>query len=581
MITSGECGKECQYIINPENKLTITGSGEMDDFDIDTQPWKEYKESITEIIIEEGITNIGAYAFVSCRSLESVTIPDGVLNIGEYAFSWCTSLTSVTIPDGVTNIENSTFDYCYSLESVVLGDNVARIGNFAFANCSSLKSIILPEGVMNIGSSAFYGCRLLESIVIPKGVIDIGDCVFADCCSLCSINVAQENENYTSINGLLLTKDGKTLISGISKAVPIPEGVMSIEAYAYKGRSGFSEIDIPSTVTDIGDCAFAECDELQSVEGGEGLKRVGYDAFDGTLFLWGVDSWDELDEYEAYQWGYGLDPVYLGNFIVGRRGSLQEAEHDEYYDDDGNWTWEYNLVIREGTTGMADELFDGLPITSVTIPSSIKRISESAFNSCCNLRSALISEGVANIDDAAFECCSELKSIALPSTVTNIGASAFLCSALESIVIPEGVVSIGAYAFGYCEELKSIVIPSSVQYVGRDIFYECDKLGDITVPQILCEPFESEKYDYYGLYSIGCVSITNLVIHSGVTNIGEGVFSSLGVLRSVTIPDSVTFIGDDAFNSCKELKEITINATLIGKTAFLGCDKLQKVILSD
>ena len=131
----------------------------INDFVIENGVLKEYQGQGGDVVIPEGVTNIGASAFSGCSSLASVVIPEGVTSIGDEAFYYCQSLTSVVIPEGVTSIGGEAFKYCSSLTSVVIPKGVKSIGNWAFSGCSSLASVVIPEGVTSIGDSAFNGCR--------------------------------------------------------------------------------------------------------------------------------------------------------------------------------------------------------------------------------------------------------------------------------------------------------------------------------------------------------------------------------------------------------------------------------------
>ena len=146
----------------------------INDFVIENGVLKEYQGQGGDVVIPEGVTNIGASAFSGCSSLASVVIPEGVTSIGDEAFYYCQSLTSVVIPEGVTSIGGEAFKYCSSLTSVVIPKGVKSIGNWAFSGCSSLASVVIPEGVTSIGGGAFWDCSSLTSIVIPEGVTSIG-----------------------------------------------------------------------------------------------------------------------------------------------------------------------------------------------------------------------------------------------------------------------------------------------------------------------------------------------------------------------------------------------------------------------
>ena len=160
-----KCGDNlfCEY---SKGVLTITGTGDMYDFDIDddyisTAPWSEYSNEVESIVFDGEITSIGDYAFEDFTALTSVTIPNSVKRIGEYVFDGCTSLRLLKIGNGVTSI-----------------------GEFAFARCSLLSSIIIPNSVTDINDYAFYYCEFLTSVKIGNGVRSIGDYAFYGCFSL-------------------------------------------------------------------------------------------------------------------------------------------------------------------------------------------------------------------------------------------------------------------------------------------------------------------------------------------------------------------------------------------------------------
>ena len=138
----GDCGANATWCFDPDTgKLIISGTGAMYNYSYYTQPWYNYKVYITSVVIENGITSIGNFAFDSCAILKSITISDSVTSIGDFAFQYCTSLTSVTIPD--------------SVESIGIG---------AFSGCTGLTSITIPDSVESIGSNAFYKCTNITDV---------------------------------------------------------------------------------------------------------------------------------------------------------------------------------------------------------------------------------------------------------------------------------------------------------------------------------------------------------------------------------------------------------------------------------
>ena len=144
------------WTLYEDGTLTISGTGAMKDYNSSDNPSPVCNNSkVKKIVIEDGVTSIGNYAFESCWNLTSITIPDSVTSIGKSAFHACSSLSSITIPDSVTSIENYAFRACSSLTSITIPDSVTSIGNGAFERCFSLTSITIPDSVTSIGKYAF------------------------------------------------------------------------------------------------------------------------------------------------------------------------------------------------------------------------------------------------------------------------------------------------------------------------------------------------------------------------------------------------------------------------------------------
>ena len=305
---SGSCGENVTYsFVSSTGTLTISGTGAMKDYNdyISQVPWYAYRSSIKKVVINNGVTSIGdgtfesctgltsvtipnsvtsigSGAFASCRELTSITIPNSVTSIGDWAFYNCTGLTSVTIPNSVTSIGNYVFSGCTGLTSIEIPNSVTSIGDFAFADCKGLTSITIPNSVTSIGGMAFYGCTGLTSVTIPNSVTSIGSSAFSGCTGLRSINVAEDNLNYTSIDGVLYSKDKKTLImcpNGKTGSITIPNSVTSIGGSAFYRCTGLTSIEIPNSVTSIGEYAFYGCAGLTSVTIPNSVTSIGRQAF--------------------------------------------------------------------------------------------------------------------------------------------------------------------------------------------------------------------------------------------------------------------------------------------------------------
>ena len=163
----------------------------MKNYDYDSNQSPVYNNSdVKKIVIEDGVTSIGDYAFRGCSSLASITLPDSVTSIGDCAFVFCVGLSSITLPDSVTSIGDSAFKNCSSLTSITIPDRVTSIESRAFTGCSSLTSITIPDSVTSIGYATFAGCSSLTSITIPDSVTSIGESAFSNCSSLQTISLS-------------------------------------------------------------------------------------------------------------------------------------------------------------------------------------------------------------------------------------------------------------------------------------------------------------------------------------------------------------------------------------------------------
>ncbi|MBR5295973.1 MAG: leucine-rich repeat protein, partial [Clostridia bacterium] len=263
--TSGTTG-DCTWTLDG-TKLTISGSGAMgnyftqydeDYYSVTTAPWGA---SITEVVIEKGVTHLGDYAFEGCKNLSSVTLPEGLVTLGSDVFSHCTSLTSIVLPDSLTTIDRHAFAGCVNLTSIDIPDGVTKIDFGAFMSCSKLTSIVVPDSVTHINWYVFAYCANLTSVVLPEGITDIGG-LFEGCRNLTSVNIP---DSVTFIG------DGSFADCRSLVAITIPDKVDFIGMTAFWNCNSLTSINIPDSVTFISDSAFYGCTNLLDVyyEGSE------------------------------------------------------------------------------------------------------------------------------------------------------------------------------------------------------------------------------------------------------------------------------------------------------------------------
>ena len=408
-------------------------------------------------------------------------------------------VVAVRDPEYIKHMEEIEIPYLYKFKPVV------GIANNGFAYCSNLKQITIPSGVETIGDYAFSGCESLWSLDIPSSVVGIGEGAFEDCTSLTSITVANDNQNYTSIDGNLYNKNGSTLIRyAIGKAdstFTMPNSVTSIASDAFRGCTSLTSVTIGNGVTSIGS-AFSDCRNLTSVTIGSGVTSIDYSAFRGCT---------------------GLTSVKLPDSV----------------------------------TSIGDSAFYGCTgLTSVKLPESVTSIGLYAFYGCTGLTSVKLPDSVTSIGSSAF--CNTAyykKSSNWENDVLYIGKH--LIEAKERLSgtykIKEGTLCIGDWAFSDCDGLTSVTIPDGVRSIGCGAFYNCESLTSVTIGNSVTNIGDLTFYK--------CENLTSVTIGNSVTSIGNSAFRYCYSLTSVRLPDSVTSIGDYAFSNCDSLTSIKYRGT--------------------
>lgn len=278
---SGTCGENLRWSYKPTGELTgtltISGEGDMDDFEEWKTPWQNYSEMIDNVVIDKGVASIGNIAFESLK-ITSIKIPDSVTRIGEGAFAGCTSLTDVTIGKGVKRIEPRTFLGCFALKTIDLPSNITQIEEDAFYY-SGLESITLPDSIMYIGERSFYHCDELKSITLPDSIMSIEDWTFYHCINL--------------------------------RSVTIPLSVKSIGMGAFRDCSALKNVSLPNSIIDIGDGAFFNCRGLTTVVIPSSVKSIGIHAFDECPELTTVKYKGTQSQWNSIS--IGSDNSYLTN----------------------------------------------------------------------------------------------------------------------------------------------------------------------------------------------------------------------------------------------------------------------------
>ena len=284
-------------------------------------------DSLSGIVIPEGVKKIGERVFNGCLSLSSITIPNGVTSIGDYAFSECTSLTSITIPNSVSSIGEGAFLLCESLENITIPNSVTSISDSVFFCCTGVTSITIPDSVTSIGDGAFGNCESLTSITVPDSVVSIGTYAFEGCTNLTSILVDKQNNEYSSLDGVLFNKDQTILVicpSGKSSSYVIPDSVTYIDNRAFCHYSSLTSITIPDSVMNIGDEAFWGCENLTSITIPNSVTSIGHYAFTDCTNLTSIAIPSSVTSIGYQAFGYANFNMIDSFTIYGCTGTAAE-----------------------------------------------------------------------------------------------------------------------------------------------------------------------------------------------------------------------------------------------------------------
>lgn len=407
-----------------------------------------------------------------------------------------TLLETFILPQGLkSTIDDREFETGLSqaemLKTLVLPKGLKTVGGFN--SCPKLTGLVLPEGLEVITSNAFAGCDSITSIRIPASVNELYGDSFAGC-NIEGYEVDEENECYTAVDGVIYTKDLKTLVafptayphkhfvvppttqiigSGAFmdskiESIDLPNGLSAIVGWAFEGSS-IRSIEIPDTVTEIGECTFRFCRELEYVRLSKGITQIPESIFLFCSKLKDLDIPSNVKsiEYSSLAWCGGLEKLHLhdgleeivseGPMLI-RGGQLREVTFPKTLKKVPGGVFNYSPYIEKYQLDLENPYFsviDGaLYSKDGKVLYAVPNRKRTSFN---------IPEGVEVIADMAFIDMYELNQITLPSTLRIIGDRAFQgCNKVETIRLPIGLVEVEKFFLFSCDRLKTVIMESIV-----------------------------------------------------------------------------------------------------------------------
>lgn len=583
-VIQGKCGDNLNWVIK-DGTLVISGTGKMYDYYPDAPedrhgPWYDYKDKFDKVVVKDGVTSLGFYAFCYSDNIVSVSLPNSLTEIQGNAFSHCPQLETINIPESVSYLAGGNFidspkvqeeeNGILYVDSWVMGvtdhtetraytirENTVGIIQNAFLG-TQLNGVSFPSTLKYIGADAFAHCPNLTEVRIPATVEKIEEHVFDGCYNLVKVTFDAStpptevgNKKFYGLHkdatlyvprpsayagwevffggGIKSTLGDNLFHNGIYFAINEEERSATVTLTPEDAADYAGNIDIPNTITSngntytvtgIGMRAFIDCKELTSVTLPSSVKYIGIEAF------------THCENLESINLPEGLTSI--GESAFSNCNKLAA------------------IAFPQSLTEISGNAFSACTsLQTITIPSGVKGLWQDAFAWCTSLTSVTLSEGLESIGIQTFLGCKQLTEITIPESVKKIDHQAFkMCDNLLKVTLPDGLEEMGNYVFAACYNMKSINTPSVLKGFPEGTFYDCCALENVKIPAA------SETIAVNTFWN--CQSLKAVDIPESVVRIDNGAFFMTG-LNSIEIPASVTYIGEQAFVNCNVLSAVIVN----------------------
>ena len=627
VISSGVCGDSVEWKLTGDNTLTISGSGAISDYSKLEAPWNDVRERINHIVISDGVTRIGNYAFFDCYEMEDISIADTVTYIGDYAFSNCDHLESLRLPDSVTDTGINVCEKSVELKDIYFSKSLKQINEYFCSNCYSLTKVKIPDGVEEIGNSVFYACTGLTDVDIAGSVEIIGGAAF------CSAFSKDENVKLVLPYGVKEIQSEAFYGSHLAE-IQLPNSLEIIGTFAFRDAGRMVSIEVPDSVNEIAEYAFSDCLRLQNIQlpdsdikYGEGIFR-----YCKTLKKILLPASMKAIPDEMFEWDSALESVIFTGDALESVGTdwISYTNAKCYYPESNNtWTkaiinsYENSSSWYSYTTDEEGHMWppfnysyeptcteDGGLICQCLLCDE-KRIDkvypatghdfqngvctrcgekEDVQGSCGeNLTWTLSKDGLLtvsgngkmdNYDSAKktpwHDYADQIKEIIVEKGVTSIGNFAFYgLTDIQEIMLPKGMEVVGDYALKGCTSLESVELPKYLWKIGESAFYGCKSLKAMNMPDTIT---------VMGAYAFkGCESMESLHISNSLYGLNESAFYGCKSLTEVVVPEGIKRIDGYVFKNCLGVTKVELPSTLakLGESAFYGCASMKNIVIPD
>ncbi|MBR5479140.1 MAG: leucine-rich repeat protein [Clostridia bacterium] len=592
--------------------------------------------ALKQVVLENGMTEIGKEAFKGCVSLEELNIPRTVTKIGEFAFMECP--VSIVVEDWNENYSsldgilynkdktNLIYAGCVESAEYAVANGVRNIEPYAFYKNAHIQTVVIPSSVITIGEGAFASCLYLSKITIPYVTSKIGENAFSNCDENLVIicyedssahKYAEENNIDYTLDGTSVLAKGKcgdnlewslyedgcffisgngTMLGGIPwsdykdkiKKIAIGEGITTIDNNAFEACTSLTDVSIAQSVTDIYSSAFSGCTALQTIVIPEGVKAIDAMAFYGCTSLTNISIPKSVAKLgtSSFRNCTSLSDIKIPAKVL--EIFPHAIENTAYYNNQNNWT---DGVLYCGAHLI--EVKNG--VATFDVKQGTVNIANSASSGNSALKRVGIYESVQNIGASAFATCTSLTEVAINSKSLSIGTLAFAgCTSLANVICRSNEVSVGENAFRDCQKLVFECTPgSALHQFAKDNNHRYKCSGSTSITSYSRWSFDSiDQVLYLSAKNDGIIypdtrwqylkdDVKKIVAENGVKYIPAS-FAGFTALESIELAESVTRIKAGAFKDCTALKSVTlpnIGLIFLEESTFEGCTSLKEINL--
>lgn len=584
-----------------DDTLVISGTGDMTEYEGENYvPWHVYASGITQVIVEDGITSIGRYAFSNFKKLKNLNLGNDIKKIGSSAFVNCVSLQELNIPEQVTEIGWYAFQGCSLLKKVNLSDSVTEIGNSAFKDCALLNEVNMSDNLSAIGDEAFYNCKELRHIFFPKTLTKVGKKAFIKWIGgdallvLSDIHYPGLKSDWDKIDGVnYKVKREATLTEKVHFSVYHNSKAATCTSPGYGGYwscnscggKGFSDKECRNNidtlliiepalghqwddgkiVTKDGKTVLEHtCKRCQSVKyedikenieiTRQGMKWLDHNSVElkfqsnikGTYYIEKVKRGENAPKIDITQAGTLIE---ANTTVTAKVADLPEDEVDIYVcivseSDESNYgTVMFQPISSERPRLIASTIKFGDNITAYIEDDTI------------------IFSGNGTIYDTDDMDIGDAEDIWWGNGIDK--------RKIKHVIFKEdggAITRIGNYLLGSFENLKDVKLPNGLLEIGEGAFFDCNNLMNIDLP---------EKVRLVERSAFSNTGISAMNWPKNATSIPDGAFVYTN-LKEFTVPEGVTEINLQAFYGCTDLIKISIprSVTYIGSDVFANCRNL-------